>query len=427
MFNRRRRLPPRNRNEVTVRAEGLGKRYFKRSTIETGAADPPVRQQGNSFWALRDVSFELRQGDVLGIIGKNGSGKSTLLKILSGITPPTSGRAEIAGRVGSLLEVGTGFHPDLTGRENIFLAGSLLGVSRQEVTAQVESIIDFAGIGIFIDTPVKRYSSGMYVRLAYAVSALLRSDVLILDEVLSVGDAEFQEKTRTHVEDLASDGRTVLFVSHSMESVKRFCNWCLWLDEGRVNEFGPVGDTTGHYMESVSSGTSAEDIATAPPFVDLTHGKSFYATRERTILTSIRTLGVDGVPTRVFKTGDPITVEIGYRATASEGASAFISVFFLWPNEERRMVLQSPHDNTVFHLSGEGTVICRVPELRLTPGVYTIMIDYGQVDFDRFHSIDCLVDVTRILVVEDRPLGARHPIDDLGEFMQPSQWTLLPP
>jgi lipopolysaccharide transport system ATP-binding protein len=424
MFNRRRRAARRNSHEVTVRAEGLGKRYAKKAAIGAPAAAGD-RQSGDYFWALRDVSFELRQGDVLGIIGRNGSGKSTLLKILSSITAPTTGRAEIAGRVGSLLEVGSGFHPDLTGRENVFLAGSLLGLSRQEVAERLESIAEFAGIGIFIDVPVKRYSSGMYVRLAYAVSALLRSDILILDEILSVGDAEFQERTRGHVEDLASDGRTVLLVSHSMESVKRFCNWCLWLEDGQVKEFGPVGDTTGRYLESITGEDHQIDFTTAPPLIDLTNARSLYPTREHTVLTSICTRGAGGLPTRVLAVGDPLTIELGYRAGAGEGSSAYFGVFFMWPNEERRMVVQSPHDNAIFHLAGEGTVTCRIPELRLGPGVYSIMLDFGQVDFDRFVSLDCLVDATTIRVEERGWLGLRTPSDESGEFVQPSGWAVL--
>lgn len=423
MFNRRRKAR-RNRNEIAVLADGLGKCYFKKPPVGSQMV-PDERQVGDRFWALRDVSFELRQGDVLGIIGRNGSGKSTLLKILSSITTPTTGRAEVAGRVGSLLEVGTGFHPDLTGRENIFLAGSLLGVPGQQVADKVEDIAGFAGIGIFLDVPVKRYSSGMYVRLAYAVSALLRSDVLILDEVLSVGDAEFQERTRGHVEDLASDGRTVLFVSHSMDAVKKFCNKCLWLEDGRVKEFGRVDDTADHYLTSVLGDDSRLDFAAAPALIDLTHGKSFYPVREHRIIRSIKTTGADLRPTRLFRTGDPMTIEIGYDAEAPHGASAYFTLFFLWPNDERRMVVMSTHDNAVLHLSGQGSVTCRIPEVRLSPGVYSIMIDYGQMDFDRFLSIDCIVDATRLRVEEAGWLGVPSVFEDLGEFVQPSEWAVI--
>ena len=423
MFSRRRRPGDRSQTEVTVRAEGLGKKYFKRRTV-LGSSES--RQQGDAFWALREVSFELRRGDVLGIIGRNGSGKSTLLKILSGITPPTEGRVEITGRVGSLLEVGTGFHPDLSGRDNIHLAGSLLGIGKPEILANIDRIIEFSGIGEFIDVPVKRYSSGMYVRLAYSVSALLRSDILILDEVLSVGDAEFQKKTRSHVESIARDGRTVLFVSHTMESVQKFCDWCLWLDDGRVKEFGPVGETTSHYIEAVGSDGHPEDLSSAPPALDLSVGKSFYGAREHNVLTSITTLGANDAPTRVFKAGDPMTIEIGYHVPAPDGASSYIGLFFLWPNDDRRMVLQSPHDNAVFHFFGEGTVVCKIPELRLAPGVYSIMVDFGHIDFDRFISLDCIVDATKIRVEEGGFLGLTAEVEDLGQFVQPCEWALVP-
>jgi lipopolysaccharide transport system ATP-binding protein len=411
----------RGQRQITVRAEHLGKRYHKRAS----AAGPiEARQQGDAFWALRDVSFELRQGDVLGIIGRNGSGKSTLLKILSSITPPSEGRVEMAGRVGSLLEVGTGFHPDLSGRDNVFLAGSLLGIGRQEILSNLDRIIEFSGIADFIDVPVKRYSSGMYVRLAYSVSALLRSDVLILDEVLSVGDAEFQKKTRSHVESLAHDGRTVLFVSHAMESVQKFCDWCLWLDGGRVREFGPVGETTSQYIEAVGSDGHPEDLRTAPATLDLTAGKSFYPVREHSVLTSITTRGVNDLPTRVYHAGDPMTIEIGYHLAARDIAS-YISLFFLWPNDDRRMVLQSGHDNAIFHFFGDGRAVCRIPELRLVPGVYSIMVDYGHIDFDRFISLDCIVDATKIRVEEGGSLSLAAEVEDRGQFVQPSHWRSL--
>lgn len=422
MFSKRRRGGP-PAGSIMVRVEGLGKRYRKGAPIGNASADP--RQQGGWFWALRDVSFELRQGEVLGIIGANGSGKSTLLRILSGVTTPTTGRAEILGRVGSLLEVGTGFHPDLTGRENVFLAGAVIGIPRLEVQRNLDRIIDFSGIGAFIDVPVKRYSSGMYVRLAYAVSALLSTDVLMLDEVLTVGDAEFQKRTRSHIEELAGGGRTVLFVSHSMDSIKQYCTSCLWLEGGTTKAFGGVIDATTRYLESVAGEAGDTDLANAPPFVDLTHAKSFYPDRPCRVLRSVRTLGANGQPTRVFRVGDPITVEIAYDVRAAN-PSAYFGIFFLAWNDERRMVVQSMHDNAVFHLYGEGTVCCSIPELRLAGGVYAIMLDYGQVDFDRFQSLDCVVDATRIRV-EDACgwLGLSAQVEELGEFVQPSHWTLV--
>ncbi len=200
------------------------------------------------FWALEDVSFEVEPGEVVGIIGRNGAGKSTLLKILSRITEPTSGRAEFRGRIGSLLEVGTGFHPELTGRENIYLNGSILGMLRREIDSKFDEIVEFAEIERFLDTPVKRYSSGMYVRLAFAVAAHLQPEILLVDEVLAVGDAQFQKKCLGKMETIARGGRTVLFVSHQMSAVQRLCKQCLLLDKGRLASFGPKNEVIAQYL-----------------------------------------------------------------------------------------------------------------------------------------------------------------------------------
>lgn len=217
------------------------------------------------FWALKDVSFDVKKGDIIGVMGRNGSGKSTLLKLLSRITAPTEGEAELHGRVASLLEVGTGFHPELTGRENIFLNGSILGLKRKEVEERYQMIVDFAEIPNFMDTPVKRYSSGMRVRLAFAVAAHLEPEILILDEVLAVGDAAFQEKCLEKIEATKDSGVTILFVSHSSASVKQLCNRAIVLNEGRLVFEGSAGEATNFYTQSLhlhsnldeSSGPSA--------------------------------------------------------------------------------------------------------------------------------------------------------------------------
>lgn len=201
------------------------------------------------FWALRDINVAIQQGDVVGIIGKNGSGKSTLLKILSQITPPTEGEARVRGRVGSLLEVGTGFHPELTGRENIFLNGAILGMKRMEIARKFDEIVAFAGVEKFLDTPVKHFSSGMYVRLAFSVAAHMDSDILIVDEVLAVGDAEFQEKCLAKMEEITKDGkRTILFVSHNMTAVKKLCKKCILLEKGRVKMYGDTEEVGNYYL-----------------------------------------------------------------------------------------------------------------------------------------------------------------------------------
>jgi lipopolysaccharide transport system ATP-binding protein len=226
-----------------------GRRGFERALTDEEAAEQADRPQ--DFWALRDISFEVMEGERIGIIGANGAGKSTLLKVLSRITAPTTGRVEIHGKVASLLEVGTGFHNELTGRENVFLNGAVLGMTREEVARKFDQIVEFAGTEKFIDTPVKFYSSGMYVRLAFAVSAWLDPDILIVDEVLSVGDQAFQKRSAERIRELTKEGRTVLFVSHSMGLVNQMCQKALYLEHGRVQSFGPVEDETREYTREV--------------------------------------------------------------------------------------------------------------------------------------------------------------------------------
>jgi homopolymeric O-antigen transport system ATP-binding protein len=267
--------------DVVVRAQGLGKKFSighqsqseryvalrdvvrlkARSLLRTGADllhGRPIVQgdEIEEFWALKNLDFEIRRGEVVGIIGRNGAGKSTLLKILSRITEPSEGRVEIVGRVASLLEVGTGFHPELTGRENIGLNGAILGMTRAEIRRKFDQIVDFAGVERFLDTPVKRYSSGMYVRLAFAVAAHLDPEILVVDEVLAVGDAEFQKKCLDKMSEVAHAGRTVLFVSHNMSAVNRLCRRCILLDGGRVKMDGDAQLVSARYLVS-DAGTMA--------------------------------------------------------------------------------------------------------------------------------------------------------------------------
>ncbi len=216
-----------------------------------GEADHGNRQ-GETIWALKDINFTVQQGEVLGIIGRNGAGKSTVLKIISQVTAPTSGEVKVKGRIASLLEVGTGFHPELTGRENIFLNGAILGMSRDEIKRKFDEIVDFSGVEQFIDTPVKRYSSGMYVRLAFAVAAHLDPEILIVDEVLAVGDAEFQKKCLGKMGDVAKGGRTVLFVSHNMVSIQNLCTDCIYIDGGRINVNGQTEEVIRKYLLDIS-------------------------------------------------------------------------------------------------------------------------------------------------------------------------------
>jgi lipopolysaccharide transport system ATP-binding protein len=256
---------------AVIRAENLSKRYQRgmvatsgllRDTLALAFRAPHKlfrRDRKESFWALKDVSFDVCEGEVLGLIGRNGSGKTTLLKILSRITRPTEGWAEIHGHVGSLLEVGTGFHPELTGRENTYLSGAILGMGKQEITRKFDEIVSFAELENFIDTPVKHYSSGMYVRLAFAVAAHLEPEILLVDEVLAVGDIRFQKKCLGKMGDVARAGRTVILVSHQLNQIRRLCHRTVWLEAGMVQKAGPTPELVSAYEEAMTS-SSVDDV-----------------------------------------------------------------------------------------------------------------------------------------------------------------------
>ena len=270
-------------SDIAISASGLGKRYrigalARQATLGerlTQAMKAPARwlsSNGNGssggrrdFWALRDVSFEIRKGEVYGLIGRNGAGKSTLLKILSRVTQPTVGLAEIHGRVGSLLEVGTGFHPELTGRENTYLNGAILGMGRREIDRKFDEIVAFAEVADFIDTPLKHYSSGMQMRLAFSVAAHLEPETLLVDEVLAVGDLAFQKKCLGKMGEVASGGRTIVFVSHQLNQIRRLCEKVIWLDQGRIFQVGPTAEVTGAYEVSMSRRSEdSRDSASGP-------------------------------------------------------------------------------------------------------------------------------------------------------------------
>src|SRR6266853_3506066 len=252
-------------SDIAIYANGLGKRYrigalTRQTTMRerlTYAMKAPVRWLGpnrnasssgpRDFWALRGISFEMRKGEVVGLIGRNGAGKSTLLKILARVTQPTEGHAEIHGRVGSLLEVGTGFHPELTGRENTYLNGAIVGMGRKEIDRKFDEIVDFAEVGDFIDTPLKHYSTGMQMRLAFAIAAHLEPDTLLVDEVLAVGDIAFQKKCLGKMDEVASGGRTIVFVTHQMNQIRRLCQKAIWIDGGSIRDSGTAGGVINAY------------------------------------------------------------------------------------------------------------------------------------------------------------------------------------
>jgi lipopolysaccharide transport system ATP-binding protein len=306
---------------TVIEAEGLSKRYrigqlqagydTLRDTIAHGTNRVLRREHrahGEEIWALRDVAFSVKQGEVLGVIGPNGAGKSTLLKILTRITAPTAGEAVIRGRVGSLLEVGTGFHGELTGRENIYLNGSILGMSRREIAAKLPEIVEFSGVEKFIDTPVKRYSSGMYVRLAFSVAAHLEPEILLVDEVLAVGDAEFQRRCLGRMEELSSAGRTVLFVSHNMQVLARLCDRAILLREGRVVMDGPSEEVVAHYLQTEAGSGSRRvwpDLETAPG-------------RKRARLREVRVVDETGDLLDAADVRRPVGIEISFTLLRDE-------------------------------------------------------------------------------------------------------------
>jgi homopolymeric O-antigen transport system ATP-binding protein len=300
---------------VAIRVEGVAKRYqlgehqaaygTLRETLVHAGRRLTGREHSRpdrELWALKDITFEVREGEVLGIIGRNGAGKSTLLKILTRITTPSEGRIEIRGRVGSLLEVGTGFHPELTGRENIYLNGSILGMKRREIEQRYDAIVDFSGVERFIDTPVKRYSSGMYVRLAFSVAAHLEPQILLVDEVLAVGDAEFQRRCLGRMEELGSAGRTVIFVSHMLPSVAQLCDRALQIESGRVTRDGPAAEVIAGYLHQTHGvGTERTWSADEAPGDDLAK------------ILAVRVLPHDGMPPGIMDVRRPVGIEIVFR------------------------------------------------------------------------------------------------------------------
>ncbi len=319
------------------------------------------------FWALRDINFEVRQGDRVGIIGRNGAGKSTLLKILSHITEPSEGRITISGTVASLLEVGTGFHPELTGRENIFLNGAILGMPRTEIQAKFDEIVDFAGVEKFLDTPVKRYSSGMYVRLAFAVAAHLDPEILVIDEVLAVGDAQFQKKCLGKMEEAGNDGRTVLFVSHNLPTVLRLCPQSVLLDGGRLVANGETSRVIQTYMDAKMPGQDAHQ--------DLRDAARTSGIGERFIFTHCTLLDADGMATNLLRFGEPFSIRVGFLATTDLDAVSF-ALGIDTSAEVRVATLVSEESNalTDFASGQEGEMSAMPRQLVLKPGRYFVTL-----------------------------------------------------
>ncbi len=311
----------------------------------------------SEIWALDDVNFKIQEGEVFGIIGPNGSGKSTLLKILSKITYPTRGKAILRGRVASLLEVGTGFHPELTGRENIYLNGSILGMKRQEIKKKFNEIVDFSGIETFIDTPVKHYSSGMYVRLAFSVAAHLEPEILLVDEVLSVGDLEFREKSMGKMKDVANNGRTVLFVSHNLGFVKNICKKGMLLSEGKVKYQGDILKVVNKYQENAmkTSNDSALNIS-----------NNFFK------IKNIKIVNKSNYKSDIISAGDDIEIKIRYEKK-EELKNLLVKIII---KDNQQVVLFSCDNNlvntTFNNIPKHGEFVCQIPKIPLNIGVYLI-------------------------------------------------------
>jgi lipopolysaccharide transport system ATP-binding protein len=363
--------------EPVVHAEGLGKRYvlgasvggYSRLTEDVGnafgrlfgrRAREPVALSAREIWALKDVSLEIEEGAIVGVVGRNGAGKSTLLKVLARITEPTEGRAVIRGRVGSLLEVGTGFHPELTGRENVFLNGAILGMRRTEIREKFDDIVGFAELERFIDTPVKRYSSGMYVRLAFAVAAFLEPEILFIDEVLSVGDQAFQQRCLGRMGEIAHSGRTILFVSHNLAAVAALCTRAVLIDGGQLLADGDVDDVITHYLSSVqaASGDRLDDRQDR-------HGDG----RLRVVRADV--LGPDGGPVR---TGDDAVVRLDYE-TEADGGEVVASIAVEGPMGEPVFFASNRVTGQPLRLgASSGEIACVLPRLPLLEGRYSLTV-----------------------------------------------------
>jgi len=369
-------------SDVVIRVDGLGKRYriggkqqgyktFREAITRTlripfdGIA-ARRDNENNTFWALKDVSFEVKQGEVLGIIGRNGAGKSTLLKILSRITEPTEGVVYLKGRVGALLEVGTGFHPELTGRENIYLSGTILGMTRTEVARKFDEIVDFAGVEQFIDTPVKRYSSGMGLRLGFGVAAHLEPEILVVDEVLAVGDAEFQKKCLSKMSDVAGQGRTILFVSHNMAAVKSLCSRALCLHQGNVKETGETDSVISGYLNS-SLATLTEQ-----KFENMEDALG----NDRIRIRCMRVVPAEGDPLKPITMISPVRLEFEYWNLKS---NTRLNVSLHIYNQDNILVFSAApvHDQEwLGKLYSEGLFrsVCTIPGYLFNSGTYRVEV-----------------------------------------------------
>jgi lipopolysaccharide transport system ATP-binding protein len=417
-------------SDPAISVEGIGKRYRlgtagsatdllseRLGQLIPGRRGPRAvaMEASEDFWALRDVSFEVAPGEAVGLIGHNGAGKSTLLKLLSRITPPSHGRITLRGRMASLLEVGTGFHPELTGRENVYLNGAILGMRRREINAKFDEIVDFSGISRFIDTPVKRYSSGMYVRLAFAVAAHLEPEILLIDEVLAVGDAEFQRRCLGRMQEVAEGGRTVIFVSHNLSSVRRLCGRTLLVESGRLMAAGPSDQVIGQYLERASA-TQSAGLAEIPSG----------ARRQgdgRARLRSVELRGPDGLPADQIRMGRTLGIDLHFECEQPV-TDASVMVCICTPDGQRIA--------TAYSSSSERPPVALEPgrfdasvtlALTLLPGEYTIEVLLKNTPGYAIDWVDRAVRFTVLNIAED---GVElYPwATVMGHVRPEAEWTL---
>jgi lipopolysaccharide transport system ATP-binding protein len=411
-------------NDVAIRVESLSKRYTIgarkaqyetfRDQVASGLAGlfksrNRASQAAEGFWALKDISFEIKRGDVVGLIGRNGAGKSTLLKILSRITEPTSGFADINGHIASLLEVGTGFHAELSGRENIYLNGAILGMKRAEITRKFDDIVEFAEVGQFVDTPVKHYSSGMYVRLAFAVAAHLQPEILLVDEVLAVGDTAFQRKCLGKMGDVAKDGRTIIFVSHNMAAVEGLCTAAHMMSEGRIVQSGSTSEVIANYLSSFStlSGVLLED-------------RTDRKGDQKIKFTDIQFLSDDGTPTAVVQSGTHVEFSVSYAGSGENLKNVAMSIDIFAQSGQCMIILNNEMIGANFASApSAGRFRCRVERFPLSPGQYYITL-FCSVN----GSISDWVQQAAVLTVEAGDFfgSGRLPPPTHGGFLVPQEW-----
>ena len=368
------------------------------------------------FWALKDISFTINQGDRVGMIGRNGAGKSTLLKILSRVTAPTTGRISLTGRVASLLEVGTGFHPELSGRENIFLNGAILGMSRPEIVRKFDEIVEFSEVDRFLDTPVKRYSSGMYVRLAFSVAAHMSPEVLIVDEVLAVGDAQFQKKCLQKMHDIAAGGCTIIFISHSMETIANLCTKCMYLESGKMLYYGDTDKAIEFY---VSSGTALGEET--PKTIG-----EFRPAWAKKLITSADILDDQRRPVKRVLMAGPMTVQIKFEMPPGERLKDPLMGLVIHHNSFGpvggvNMTMTGVHK---FGDYESGVIECRIPRLPLLPGQYSLEVTLS----DGAADLDNLNRYLRFTVEESDIYGTgKTPVAGLGVIYLEPTWRVEQP